>query len=132
MKFDLYPKTHKSSPVIQALDPGEVLISVEIWFLQLKHWAWTEYCPKNILPFTINKVEMIFYYDRKMFLNMFNEKVYHHFLFYSYLGEFQFLDCTFCEALLLTTTNVILWYGLMDYVHSTISPAIDFSPKLFK
>ena len=30
MEFDLYPKTHKSSPVIQALDPGEVLISVEI------------------------------------------------------------------------------------------------------
>ena len=75
---------------------------------------------------------MIFYDDRKMFLNMFNEKVYHHFLFYSYLGEFQFLDCTFCEALLLTTTNVILWYGLMDYIHSTISPPIDFSPKLFK
>ena len=47
-----YPRTHNSSPVIQALNPGEVFISVEIWFLQLKHWAWTEYCPKNMLPFT--------------------------------------------------------------------------------
>ena len=107
-----YPRTHNSSPVIQALNPGEVFISVEIWFLQLKHWAWTEYCPKNILPFTKNRVEMKFRDDRKMFVNMYNEKVYHHFLFYSYLGEFQFLDCTFGEALLLTTTNVISWYGL--------------------
>ena len=47
-----YPKTHKSSPVIQALNPGEDCIWVEILFLQLKHWAWTEYCPKNMPPFT--------------------------------------------------------------------------------
>ena len=60
---------------------------------------------------------MKFYDDRKMFVDMFNEKVHHHFLFYSYLGEFQFLDCTFCEALLLTTTNVISWYRLMDSMY---------------